>query len=209
MGQLEDVVRRRLAPMVGFCGGAQILALLEAGGDLDGVIFRNDNSLVRAVIERTGVFERAWWSDPPESDASRPTFVFDAHDPLFRFSSEGPARTTTRAWPSSHGDAVRHSAIARLPLRELAYTELCAPWVRDDGPEPTFARGRDRCVHLPQAFRALGGPFPVVGFQFHPEQRDLRRVAPQDPDVARGDALQLMANVVDGVVVAWLASLAR
>ncbi len=211
MGQLVDVVHGRVAPMLGFCGGAQILALLEAGGgDFDSVLFRNDNSPIREVIARGGVFERAWWSDPPESDADRPTFVFDPRDPLFRFSSDGPARSTTRAFPSSHGDAVRWTAYSRLTrLRELAHTTLCAPWVRAAGPEPTWERGGDRCVHVSQAFRATGGPFPVVGVQFHPEQRDLSRVAPDDPDVARGDALQLMANAVDDVVVAWLASLAR
>lgn len=219
MGGLAPAVQARLAPMIGFCGGAQILALLtsmseraedvneaEAFGILDGVLLRNDNTPIRGRLDHPDPYERTFWFDPPSLDGKRPTLVFDPRDPLFAgFSSpDAPIRRETREIASSHGDMLRASAFERGPLVgfDLAATStFCRTWVMPEGPERTTedpARPDVRCVTVPQAFRSRGeGRFPIIGFQFHPEQRDLQRLAPGSAPEARGDALNVLANAVD------------
>ncbi len=198
MGQLADVTRARAAPFVGFCGGAQILALLEAGWvPFDEVVIRNSNQPIRGLIQRAGVFERAWWSDPERADASRPTFVGVPGEPLFDF---GTSRRVSRQLPSSHGDMVRASAFSSLlsGLRVAATTDLCGDFVDPDGLEPIRRREDGvACVTVPQAFRGSTSGHALIGLQFHPEQRDLSRLAPGMPDDARGDALNVFANALD------------
>jgi hypothetical protein len=221
MGGLAPAVRSRLAPMIGFCGGAQILALLtamreraedvdenEARTLLDGVLLRNDNSPIRGRLDHPDPYERTFWFDSPSLDGRRPALSFDPLDPLFGgFSAPGAdagTRRETREIPSSHGDMLRVSAFDRGPLATyvLASTStFCRPWIHPDGPERTWVDPRqpdDRCVTVPQAFRTRDdGRFPIVGFQFHPEQRDLQRLAPGSPPEARGDALNVLANAID------------
>lgn len=211
MGLLRDVVRARAAPFMGFCGGAQILALLAEGGDdFDRVLARNGNAQIRGLITQKNPYERAWWSDPPATDAARPVFHYDPQDPVFDFGGRSPKRRRTRAMPSSHGDMIRASALGgRLPgLRMIAHSDFCASWVDPRGPEPTFPDPNDpsrRCVRVPQAFRSVDADgYPIVGFQFHPEQRDLPRLAPGDPPEARADSLQVVANTLDLAIEAWL-----
>lgn len=199
MGQLATLARARAVPVVGFCGGAQILALLESpDAPLDAVVIRNDNGPIRGVIRRKdGVFERAWWSDLEASDATRPSFVGAPFDPLFWF---GTPRNVSRQLPSSHGDMLRATAFSSL-LSGLALsstTELCESYVSPGGLEPTKLRADGvACVTVPQAFRSRTRGQALVGFQFHPEQRDLARLAPGMPKDARGDALNVFANALD------------
>jgi hypothetical protein len=230
MGGLSPAVKQRLAPMIGFCGGAQILALLtsmsepaenvdevEARGILDRVLLRNDNSPIRGKLDHPEPYERSFWFDPPALDASRPTLRFSPRDPLFRglTPEDGPAelRRTTREIPISHGDMVRASAFTRGPLSGYvlaATSTFCRTWVEDSGYEGTRVDEKDptrRCVTVPQAFRSKNeGRFPIVGFQFHPEQRDLQRLAPGSPPEARGDALNVLANTVDLVLEGYVRS---
>lgn len=219
MGSLAPAVQRRLAPMIGFCGGAQILALLAALGEraedvdhdealrhLDGIMLRNDNTPIRGRLDHPDPYERTFWFDPPALDAKRPAIRFEPDDPLFAGlggAPDGSSRRETRELPSSHGDMLRASAFGG-PLAGfvLASTStFCRPWIRADGPERTRldeARPELRCVEVPQAFRSRDeARFPIVGFQFHPEQRDLQRLAPGSPPAARGDALNVLANAVD------------
>ncbi|MFO0659411.1 MAG: hypothetical protein U0165_06230 [Polyangiaceae bacterium] len=223
MGRLVSAVRDRVAPFIGFCGGAQILALLEATGaksnvtpasidpeerffpggktSFDPLLLRLGNEPIRGVIKRPKPYERAWWSDPPEMDRDRPVIVFDPSDPLFDTHGETTRRSSTRELPSSHGDLLRSQALERGPLRELkvvAYSHFCRPWVREDGPEPTWLMPNGaRCIQVPQAFRSVSREgFPLIGFQFHPEQRDFTRLAPGSPTDARGDAMNVFANAV-------------
>ena len=57
---------------------------------------------------------------------------------------------------------------------------------------------------MPQAFRSRPGDgYPLVGYQFHPEQRDFTRLAPDSPPDARGDALNVIANTVDLVLESY------
>jgi hypothetical protein len=212
MGQLRSAVRGRVAPMIGFCGGAQILALLDAPGDgdiaaqagyeplLDGILLRTGNRPVRGLVTRKDAYERAWWSDGESLDKDRPRIEFDPMSALFAPGEGGHLRSATFELPTSHGDMIRASAFDTV-LRDLevvATSEFCRPWVAADGPEPTWPRGEQRCVKVPQAFRSRGDErYPIVGFQFHPEQRDLVRLVGGDPPDARGDALSVLANALD------------
>lgn len=219
MGALAAAVRQRVAPMVGFCGGAQILALLtslhqrpedvseaEALAIMDDVLLRNDNTPIRGRLTRPDPYERTFWFDGPSLDGSRPVLRYDPHDPLFSLApAGGPGlRRESREIPSSHGDMIRASAFSRGPLtgfRIVAESTFCRPWVQASGPEAVTVDPADaslRCVTVPQAFRSRDDErFPIMGFQFHPEQRDLQRLAPGSPPEARGDALNVLANAVD------------
>jgi hypothetical protein len=219
MGQLRAAVQARSAPFIGFCGGAQILALLEAmpagAADdaqqlalVDQVLLRNGNRPVRGLVTRKLPYERTWWSDGPELDATRPSISFDRGDPLFD-AAAGSQRDSSREIPTSHGDMLRLSAFSGplARLRVAAHSDFCRSWVVE-GPEETALDPADpsrRCVRMPQAFRSRD-PFayPVIGFQFHPEQRDLTRLAPGSPAEARGDALNAVANAIELALLGYL-----
>jgi hypothetical protein len=217
MGQLAEAVLDRAAPFIGFCGGAQILALLEALGGrpgidletLDSLILRNENRPIRGLLGKPTPREHAWWYDEPPLDALRPTMIFDPTDPLFNAPLD-PRRDRTRELPSSHGDMLRASLFGRRlgRLKLVAQSHLCGPEVDPDGPEPTFPDPTDpsrRCVAVTQAFRSIDPlAYPVVGFQFHPEQRDLMRLAAGSPPEARGDALNAMANAIQLAIDGYL-----
>lgn len=210
MGQLAAAVTARRAPFLGFCGGAQALALFEAAARSPGVagldlidlaLLRNENGPVRGVLTRRDPYERAWWYDAPKLDGTRPSIAFAPHaSPFDTLALQG--RRQSLELPSSHGDMIRasafHGPLSRLSL--VAWSHFCRPWVRSDGPEPTWPDPRDptrRCVLVPQSFVSNDERYPIVGFQFHPEQRDLRRLAPGSPPEARGDPLNAVANAVD------------
>lgn len=228
MGRLADAVRSRSAPFVGFCGGAQILALLDgapASRDLtrqgspndgptefDPFVIRIGNEPIRGLLTRASPYERAWWSDPPHMDADRPEIFFDPSDPLFDTLGGSSRRSSSRELPSSHGDSLRDSALGRPPLRDLkvaAWSHFCRSWVREDGPEATTIDGSGRrCIRVPQAFRSTSRQgFPLIGFQFHPEQRDFTRLAPGSAIDARGDAMNVIGNAIaialDAYVERW------
>jgi hypothetical protein len=216
MGQLREAVRGRVAPFIGFCGGAQILSLLEAPslpeGDsqFDAILVRNDNQPIRGQRDDERHHERAWWSDFHGTDGERPRVHFIPHDPLFATGDPGFSREVTEELPVSHGDMIRMSAFGG-PLRRfevVAWSRLCGPWVEEHGPETTWPDlddPRSRCVVVPQAFRSRDvRGYPLVGFQFHPEQRDLQRLAPGSPPEARGDALNMVANAIDLALDAYV-----
>jgi len=213
MGLLRDAISARRAPFLGFCGGAQILALLDApeAEKLESIVVRNENRTIRASLDLEPHPERAWWTDAPVSDGDRPRVWFLPSDPLFDMGNPGARRDQTRELPISHVDMIRTTAFDG-PLRDLqivAWSRLCARWVDPLGPEPTWPDPRDpvsRCVDVPQAFRSRDRTgYPLIGFQFHPEQRDLTRLAPGSPNAARGDALNIFANAIDLVLDAYVA----
>jgi hypothetical protein len=206
MGRLGPLVRARAVPFLGFCGGAQILALLAANAPLDDVLMRNANNRIRGLLTVKKPYERAWWSDPAELDDERPTISFDPFDPLFDVAEPGPRRTSTRELPSLHGDVIRPSAFARLLVdqRVVATSTFCRPWV-EEGLEPTTPSPEARCITVPQAFRTTDPTKqPILGFQFHPEQRDLTRLAPGSPPEARADALAVFSNAIALVLDAYV-----
>ncbi|MCL2449896.1 MAG: discoidin domain-containing protein, partial [Polyangiaceae bacterium] len=194
MGQLAPAVRGRVAPFLGFCGGAQLLALLEArlrepsspDDDLhliDRVLRRTSGSRIRGFAPPVDV-ERAWPSDP---HPLRAKVQFAPTDPLFADLAGFLRRSTTQALPESHADAIRPDAflpggpIDRFEL--VATSAFCAPDVVAAGPRDMFPNpnGAGWCDTVPEAFRSRDRAWPVIGAQFHAEQRDFASAAPGDP----------------------------
>ncbi len=204
MGELQALVQGRRAPFLGFCGGAQILALLDSGAPFDMVLARLSNDPIRGLIQIDKPYESTWWYDPPSADSSRPRIFFDPRELLFSslVSTEHP-RDSSVELPSSHGDMLRPSAFSRgeVPsLQVIAWSDFCRPWIDPHGLEPTWPApdGKGYCLRVPQAFRSVETVgYPVVGFQFHPEQQDLKRPGVNSPPEARGDALEILAASVD------------
>ena len=218
MGQLARAVRARMSPFLGFCGGAQLLGLLEAEPPTYGVSV-DDENLIDEILSRTtgkpirgfappAECERAWPGDPRPA---RATVAFDPADPLFADLAGAAGRSTTQELPLSHADAVRPDAfLPDGPLRRfevLATSTFCAP----DG---VVARTRDAltanpkdpswCRTVPQAFRSRGSAWPVIGAQFHAEQRDFAAPAPGDPPESVADPRLFLAAAYELIVDANL-----
>ncbi|HXX68233.1 MAG TPA: discoidin domain-containing protein [Polyangiaceae bacterium] len=214
MGQLSAAVKNRVAPFLGFCGGAQILALLEARSADAGAI-DDDMRLIDRVLRRTSGhpirgfappvdMERAWPTDPHPVYA-RIQFVPD--DPLFVDVAGPRLRSTTQAFPESHSDAIRPDAfLASGPLRRfdvLATSAFCGPNVVAAGPRDGVfpsSSGVGWCDTVPEAFRSRDRSWPVIGAQFHPEQRDFANPAPGDPPESVADARLFLAAAYEAVV---------
>src|SRR5260370_36491139 len=108
MGQLARTVRSRRAPFLGFCGGAQILALLEARrGEtsaeddlrtIDRVLRRTSGRPIRGFAPPVDV-ERAWPTDP---HPLRAKIQFVPNDPLFTDLAGPLRRSTTHALSQLH-----------------------------------------------------------------------------------------------------------
>jgi hypothetical protein len=213
MGQLANLVQSRALPILGICGGAHIIAVLEAARTVrdattldlvDRVMARNTNEPVREMTVDRKVLESAWWYEGPARDRSRPTIEFDARDRLWSLlAADGSVRTDSRELPISHVDMLRMSAFSsELSAFHVSATSMyCRPWVQENGAEPTVADPEDqnsRCVRIPQAFHSEDpSSYPIVGFQFHPEQRDFPRLAEGSTRDARGDAMNVFANAID------------
>ncbi len=212
MGGLGAAVRRRVAPFIGFCGGAQILSLLEAD-PTDGT--EDDQDLIDDVLRRTTgapirgfappqELERAWPGDPRPARAS---VDFTPSDPLFADLAGTKGRSSTRAMPLSHVDAVRSDAflpggpLDRFDL--LATSTFCGLEVLPASPRdqvfPTPS-GKGSCRVIPQAFRSRDRAWPVIAAQFHPEQRDFATAAPDDPPESVDDPELFLAAAFELVV---------
>jgi len=210
MGALASAVRGRAVPLIGICGGAQILALLEAredgdGDEIDRVLRRNTGRPIRGFAPRSALI-RAW---PGEGAAGVPV-SFDPHDPLFAdLGARG--RTTTHALPQSHLDLIRPDAFADggplARFRILASSLFCSPVVVASlSPNPN---GKGRCARVTEAFRARDGAWPLIGVQFHPEQRDFAVAPNGDPPEAVADARLFMAAAYEETVDAYLRNATR
>jgi hypothetical protein len=224
MGRLRKAVHARVAPFMGFCGGAQILALLEAKPKddttreedqqvIDSVVRRTTGRPIRELAPKEDV-EIAW----PGDSRPRVAVTFDAKDPLFRdlADAEGPEdmwRKTTRAFPESHVDVIRPDAfmesgvLSRFEI--VAHSEFCAKDVVSAGPNDQATpnpKGAGMCNFVTEAFRSKDGEgFPIVGTQFHPEQRDFPAPAPGDPPESVADPRLLVAAAYERIVDAYLA----
>ncbi len=217
MGQLAPAVRGRVAPLMGFCGGAQILALLEAkasqGGSPD-----EDRRLVDRVLSRTSGrpirgfappmdVERAW---PGDLHTLRAKIRFAPQDPLFSDLAGPEHRSTTEALPESHADAVRPDAflpggpLQRLEL--LATSAFCAPDVVAADPRDGLFPNPDGagwCDTVPETFRSRDPAWPVIGAQFHAEQHDFATAAPDDPPESVADPRLFLAGAYEEIVDAY------
>jgi hypothetical protein len=218
MGQLSAAVKNRVAPFLGFCGGAQILALLEAR-PVETASPDDDLRLIDRVLRRTSGhpirgfappvdMERAWPTDPhPLYDKIQ----FVPSDPLFADVAGPRLRSTTQALPESHSDAIRPDAfLPGGPLQRfdvLATSAFCGPNVVSAGPRDGVfpnSNGVGWCDTVPEAFRSRDRAWPVIGAQFHPEQRDFATPPPGDPPESTADARLFLAaayeTIVDGYV---------
>jgi hypothetical protein len=218
MGQLARAVRARLSPFLGFCGGAQLLSLLEAEAPSHELSV-DDEDLIDEVLSRTtgkpirgfappAECERSWPGDPRPA---RATVVFDPTDPLFTDLAGATRRSTTQELPLSHADAVRPDAF--LPDGPLRHFEVVATSTFC-GAEGSTARARDAlatsakseswCRTVPQAFRSRDRAWPVIGAQFHAEQRDFTAPASGDPPESVADPRLFLAAAYELIVDASL-----
>jgi|HubBroStandDraft_4_1064222.scaffolds.fasta_scaffold11998_2 hypothetical protein len=220
MGQLAPAVRDRVAPLLGFCGGAQLLALLEArGGGPPDASHDDDQRAIDRILKRTSGHrirgfaapvdvERAWPTDP---HAQHATIRFLPDDPLFADLAGADRRTTTQALPELHSDAVRLDAfVPGAPLERLrvvATSSFCAPdVVAANGSDAVFANpnGPGWCDTVPEAFRSRDAGWPVIGAQFHAEQRDFSAPAPGDPPESVADPRLFLAAAYEQIVDAYV-----
>jgi hypothetical protein len=218
MGQLGPAVRQRVAPFLGFCGGAQILGLLEARRG-EGSSPEEDRRLIDLVLRRISGrpirgfappidVERAWPGDP---HPPRAKIQFVPTDPLFVDLSGPQRRSSTQALPESHSDAVRADAfLPTAPLSRfnvLATSVFCgldvvAASARDGVfPNPS---GPGWCDTVPEAFRSRDHAWPVIGAQFHAEQKDFATPGPGDPPESVADARLFLAAAYEEMVDAYV-----
>ncbi|HEV3189742.1 MAG TPA: discoidin domain-containing protein [Polyangiaceae bacterium] len=218
MGQLARAVRSRVAPFLGFCGGAQILALLEARrGDtpspeddlrtIDRVLRRTSGRPIRGFAPPVDV-ERAWPTDP---HPLRAKIQFVPNDPLFTDLAGPLRRSTTQALPELHSDVVRPDAFLRAgPLERfevVATSAFCAPGVVAAGPrDASFPdpSGIGQCDTVVEAFRSRDQGWPVIGAQFHAEQKDFASAAPGDPPESIADARLFLAGAFETMIDAYV-----
>ncbi len=214
MGGLAAAVHNRVAPFLGFCGGAQILALLESkarsepslGGSqalIDRVLSRATGAPIRGFAAPSD-FERAWFGDPL---ASRAEIRFLPDDPLFADLGGPDKRAVTRSLPEQHADAVRPEAFAPgQPLdrfKVVATSEFCQP-EGSASPSSAAESTPPRSCHLvPQAFRSTNPGWPVIGTQFHPEQHEFSSAGVGDPSSATADPRLFTAGVYELIVDAF------
>jgi hypothetical protein len=217
IGQLGPAVRQRLAPFVGFCGGAQILALLEA--KRTDVPIDDDRRTIDLVLRRTSGhpirgfapaidLERAW---PGDRSGLRAKIQYIPSDPLFADLAGPLMRSTTQALPEMHSDAVRVDAfLAGAPLQRfelLATSPFCAPDVVAASPRDGIfpnPSGPGWCDTVTEAFRSRDPAWPVIGTQFHAEQKDFATAGPGDPPESVADARLFLAAAYDEIVDSYV-----
>jgi hypothetical protein len=217
MGNLGTAVRHRLAPFLGFCGGAQILGLLEASPDDSSP--RDDRRLIDSVLRRTAGrpirgfaplidVERSWPDDPRPSHTK---IEFAPEDTLFADVWGVHRRRTTLELPESHADALRPDAfLPRGPLRRfevVARSSFCGNDVTPGGtsdrafPNPD---GPGSCVIVPEAFRSKDRAWPIIGTQFHVEQHDFAKAGSGDPPESIADPRLFLAAAFEALADAYL-----
>lgn len=211
MGDLADAVKHRAAPFVGFCGGAQILALLESrsdgsGREIDAVLRRNTGRPIRGFAPESSLI-RAW----PGETRLAPRVTFDKSEPLFADLAFPSGRSATRAFPQSHLDLVRPDAFAPgAPLsgfRVVATSLFCSPVVVASLNPMAFEKnpsGTGRCSRVTEVFRSKGTSWPIIGAQFHAEQRDYAQPPPGDPPEAVADARLFVAAAYEEILDSYL-----
>jgi len=222
MGQIHDAVKKRVAPFLGFCGGAQILALLEArhgtssiddafesgedGSEIDEVLRRSTGRPIRGWAPASAL-ERAW----PGEKHPRTEVVFDPRDTLFADIAGASLRSRTREMPESHFDVVRPDAfLPDGPLRRfevLATSVFCGPDVIAAGPHDLAVPspdGKGRCATVTEAFRSRDAGFPIIGTQFHAEQNDFVVPSVGDPPESTADPRLFVGAAYESIVDAYV-----
>ena len=139
----------------------------------------------RSGLRSARRLERAW---PGYSPRPRAVIQFVPGDPLFADLAGPEHRSTTQALPESHTDAIRADAfLPGGPLERfevLATSAFCAPDVVAASPrDGVFPNpgGAGLCDTVPEAFRSRDPAWPILGMQFHVEQKDFSVPGPGDP----------------------------
>ena len=218
MGQLAPAVRMRVAPFMGFCGGAQLLGLLEAKRSeasspeedrrtIDRVLRRTSGQRIRGFAPPIDI-ERSWPADP---HPIRAKIQFAPSDPLFEDVAGSQRRSTTQALPELHSDALRPDAfLPGGPLQRfevLATSAFCGADVVAASPrDGVFPNpgGPGWCDTVPQAFRSRDHGWPIIASQFHAEQRDFTTPGPGDPPESIADARLFIASAFEQMVDAYV-----
>jgi hypothetical protein len=216
MGQLTSAVAGRVAPFLGFCGGAQILALLEA--QRAAAPSADDQTLIDLVLKRASghpvrgfaTAKDVEWAWPTDPHPRRARISFSPGDPLFADLAGPLGRETTQALPEAHADAVRLDAFLVGGLLQrfevVATSSFCAPHVVAAGPGDGVVanpRGSGWCDTVPEVFRSSGPTWPIIGTQFHAEQRDFSASAPGDPPESVDDPRIFLAGAFEQIVDAY------
>ncbi|MGH7436013.1 MAG: hypothetical protein ACRENE_10105, partial [Polyangiaceae bacterium] len=216
MGQLGAAVTARVAPLLGFCGGAQILALLEARGSTPAAV--DDQALIDLVLKRINgrpirgfatARDMEWdWPSDPHPRRARVSFV--PSDPLFSDLAGAELRDSTQALPEAHSDAVRPDAfLPGAPLGAfdvLATSRFCGADVVAAGPRDGVVpgpRASTWCDTVTETFRSRGDRWPLIGTQFHAEQRQFVAPAPGDPPESVDDPRLFIAGAFEEIVDAY------
>ncbi len=143
MGQLASAVRGRVAPFMGFCGGAQILGLLEARRydywtpeddrrTIDQILRRTSGRPIRGFASPLDV-ERSW---PPDPHPLRSKIEFLATDPLFADVAGPQRRRTTQAFPSSTPTPSGPTRSSLAPRSRASRSSRRAPSARPASSRP-------------------------------------------------------------------------
>jgi hypothetical protein len=219
MGRIHRVVKDRAVPFLGFCGGAQILALLQAKRS-DSDDDRDDAEIIDSVLRRTTgqpirgyapswALSRSW----PGEARDRAVIRFDPTDRLF-WDIAGPTkmRASSAEFLESHVDVVRPDAfLPGGPLEDfvlVARSEFCGQEVVDGSPRDRARRDPRAwrfCATVPEVFRANSGPWPLIGVQSHAEHpRDFLVAAQGEPAEAPSDPRMFLAAAFEEIVDAYL-----
>jgi len=218
VGQLAPAVRSRVAPFMGFCGGAQILGLLEArrseastpeddGHIIDRVLRRTSGQPIRGFAPPIDS-ERAWPTDP---HPLRAKIQFLPNDPIFADLAGPLRRSTTQALPEWHSDALRPDAFLPGGLLQrfevLATSKFCGRDVvassSRDGVVPN-PNGPGWCDTVPEVYRSRDRAWPIIAAQFHAEQRDFTTPGPGDPPESVADPRLFIAGAYEQMVDAYV-----
>jgi hypothetical protein len=174
---------------------------------IDAVLRRTSGRPIRGFAPGADV-ERSW---PADAHPTRAKVQFLAADPLFTDMAGSGGRSSTQALPVLHSDALRRDAfLPGGPLERfelLATSSFCRPDIVPvslrDGvfPDPT---GAGWCQTVTQAFRSRDRAWPVIGAQFHAEQRDFTMPALGDPPESVADPRLFVASAYEQIVDAYL-----
>ena len=220
MGQLAAAVRDRVAPFLGFCGGAQILALFEARRVSFTSSPDDDQRLIDLVLRRTNGrpirgfgssadVERSWPGDLRSRASGR---SLSARGPALCRSGRAPspihdaslARVARGCHPSGclSGRRAARGGFKVVATSAFCGTAVVAASARDGVYANPFGPGS--CDTVPQAFRTRDDSWPVIGTQFHAEQRDFSTEAPGDPSESVADPRLFLAAAYEDIVDAYV-----
>ncbi len=180
MAHLATVVHEQRTPLLGLCGGGQILALLREC-DLKQI----DQCYKKWLRRTTGETIDGFWQSShvvrawPGDSSTRVAVAYDPFDPLWSRAGDS-GRRLTRGMQESHVDA-------------LAFELLRKHW---DVSATSLHCKNGQCTTIPEAFALAPAPFSMIGTQFHPEAPLFARGELPEDDEAM-DPARFMSAVLE------------